>query len=277
MKKLLKLGFLFVVLIGIAATAAADTITTSSSNLDFAVNDRGSFYVESSQIPPGAGSPPGVDASSSISGSLFNLIANSTGYSDAGLVLYFNNGGLRLGDLKSVSIVSTGSPLSINLWLDTGGDGKFFAFNSNGLMTGLNGDSYGSGSGSSLDENSSIYMTAGNGAGGTYTLAQLQTGVVPGINSDTRAALWIGITNNGSADIFSVTISTLGEDAALFSYKKCLSGNTTATGANVSSTQSDFPIAVHICPNCTNPNFNATEKAHFFGSWNANGKRVQFF
>jgi hypothetical protein len=61
-----------------------------------------------------------------------------------------------------------------------------------------------------------------------------------------------------------------------YSYKKCFDGNTTATGANISSTQSGFPIAVHICPNCTSPNFTATEKTHFFGSWDANGKRVQF-
>jgi photosystem II stability/assembly factor-like uncharacterized protein len=62
-----------------------------------------------------------------------------------------------------------------------------------------------------------------------------------------------------------------------YSYKKCLNGDTTtATGINVVSTQTDFPIAVHICPNCTSPNFNSTEKAHFFGLWNVNGKRVQF-
>ena len=126
MKKLLTLGCLFVVFMGVAALATADTITTSSCNVDFAVNDSGSFYVRSSQIVP-AGSPPGLEASSSISGSTFDLTANSAGYSDAGIVLYFN-GSLTLGDLKSVSVVSAGSPVSINLWLDTGGDGQFFAF-----------------------------------------------------------------------------------------------------------------------------------------------------
>ncbi len=212
MKKLLKLGYLFVVLIGIAATAAADTITTSSCNVDFAVNDSGSFYVRSSQIVP-AGSPPGLEASSSISGSNFHLTANSTGYSDTGIVLYFN-GGLKLGDLKTVSVSSTGSPVSINLWLDTGGDGNFFAFNSNAQMTGLNGDTYGTGAGgASLDANTSIVITAGNGAGHSYTLAQLQAGVVPGITSNTGASLWIGITNPGSADISGIVVGTAAESA----------------------------------------------------------------
>ena len=80
-------------------------------------------------------------------------------------------------------------------------------------MTGLNSDSYGSHSGASLDASSSIYMMSGNGAGQTYTLAQLQAGVVPGINGNTPAALWIGITNNGSADISSVAVWTAAENA----------------------------------------------------------------
>jgi len=211
MKKLLMLGCLFVVFMCVAAPATADTFTTSSCNLDFAVNDSGSFYVRNSRIVP-AGSPPGLEASSSISGPAFNLSATSAGYSDAGIVLYFD-GRLKLGDLKSASVVSSGSPVSINLWLDTGGDGRFFTFNGSGLMTGLNGDSYGSHSGASLDATSSIYMMGGNGAGQTYTLTQLQAGVIPGINGNTRAALWIGITNNGSAAITGVTVRTAAENA----------------------------------------------------------------
>jgi hypothetical protein len=205
MKRLLML-VLFAVFIGVAGLANADTFTISGSNVDFAVNDGGSFYVRSSQILP-AGSPPGVDASSSISGSNFHLTATAIqpAYSDAGIVLYFN-GGLKLGDLQSVSVVNTGSPVSINLWLDTGGDGNFFAFDGNGMMTVLNGDSYGSSGAASLDANTSIEMFAGNGAGHTYTLAQLQAGTVPGIDSNTGAALWIGITNPNSADISSITV-----------------------------------------------------------------------
>jgi hypothetical protein len=199
---------LFAVFISVAGLANAETFTISSCNIDFAVNDGGHFYVRSSQIPGGAGSPPGVDASSAISGSSFHLTAAGSGYSDSGIVLYFN-GGLKLGDLQSVSVSGTGSPVTINLWLDTGGDGNFFAFDGNGMMTGLNGDSYGSGA-ASLDAGTSIEMFAGNGAGHTYTLAQLQAGAVSGITVNTGIALWIGITNPGTADISSVAVSAAG-------------------------------------------------------------------
>ena len=188
-----------------AGFAEADTFTVSSGSVDFCVND-GSFYVKSSQIPAGASSP-GLNASSSISGSNFHLTASGPGYSDAGIVLYFS-GGLQLGDIESVSVAGTGGPLSINLWLDTSGDGQFFTFDTSGQLTGLNGDSYSSSSGTHFDANSSVYMQGGNGAGNTYTLAQLQAGVVPGIDGNTPVAIWIGITNSGGApaDISRVTV-----------------------------------------------------------------------
>lgn len=195
--------------IGLSVTTTmAGTFTTSSGNVSFSVNDSGSFYVRNLPMPPGAGTPPGVNASSSISGSTFHLTAGGAGYSDAGIVLYFN-GGFRLMDLQGVSVVSSGSSPMINLWFDTSGDGQFFQLNGSGLLTGLNGDSYGSGNSPSLNSTSLIYMQGGNGAGNAYTLAQLQAGVVPGINGNTLTSLWIGITNSsgGPADISSVTVS----------------------------------------------------------------------
>jgi hypothetical protein len=213
MRRFLTPVCLLVFFAGLASTAAADSFTTSSCGVDFAVNDGGSFYVRSSQIPPGAGSPPGLDASSSISGADFHLEAGGAGYSDSGIVLYFN-GSLKLGDLKSVTVSGTVNPATINLWLDTGGDGKFFAFDGNGMMTGLNNDTYGSG-GVSLDTSTPISIMAGNGAGGTYTLAQLQAGAVAGINVNTRAALWIGITNTATADISGVSVWVAGGGATL--------------------------------------------------------------
>jgi hypothetical protein len=213
MKNIFTLGCIFMVIMGFAALAMADMVTTSSCNVSFSVNESNAFYVRGSQIVP-AVSPPGLEATATITGSYFALSANSAGYSDSGIVLYFN-GGLKLGDLKSVSVVSTGSPVSINLWLDTGGDGSFFAFDANGMMTGLNGDSYGGHGGASLDATSSIQMFGGNGAGHTYTLAQLQSGTVPGIDRNTRAALWIGITNNNTADISSIAVGIDEEGAAL--------------------------------------------------------------
>jgi hypothetical protein len=142
---------------------------------------------------------------------MFHMTASGSAYSDAGIVLYFN-GTLHLGDLQSVSIASTGSPLAMNLWLDSGGDGQFFAFDATGLLTGLNGDSYGGHNGNTHDTTSPFYMLGGNGAGNTYTLSQLQSGAVSGISAATPVALWIGITNSGGssleADVASVTVTT---------------------------------------------------------------------
>jgi hypothetical protein len=197
--------------LGIAtpALAGVQTFDTSSSSVRYAVND-GGFWVKTAQIPASSSSP-GLNATSAIVGSAFHITASGSAYSDSGIVLYFD-GTLKLGDLQSVSIASTGSPVGMNLWLDSGGDGTFFAFNSNGLYTGLNGDSYGSHSGNTHNASSPFYMQGGNGAGGTYTLGQLQTGAVPGIGAATPVALWIGTTNAGgstlSADIATVTVTT---------------------------------------------------------------------
>jgi hypothetical protein len=191
------------------ARTAVVTFDASSTNVRFAVND-GGFWVETAQIPPNSSSP-GLNATSSIAASAFQLTASGASYSDAGIVLYFD-GSLKLGDLLSVNISSDGSPLSMNLWLDSGGDGKFFAFDSNGLYSGLNGDSYGGHNGETHDLTSPFYMLGGNGVGNTYTLAQLQSGSATGIDANTRVALWIGITNGGgtslTAHITSVTVTS---------------------------------------------------------------------
>jgi len=123
---------------------------------------------------------------------------------------------LTLGEIEGVSVVSTGAPLAVNLWMDSGGDGSIFSFDSStGLMLSLNGDSYAGCGPPSIDTTTSnCYMLGGNGAGGSYTLSQLQSGAVAGINSSTVADLWIGITNPGgqtlAADITSITVTTPG-------------------------------------------------------------------
>jgi hypothetical protein len=61
-----------------------------------------------------------------------------------------------------------------------------------------------------------------------------------------------------------------------YAYQKQLVFNTSATGANVSSNQTSFPISVDIKPGATN-NWSASDGNNFFGAWNVSGKRVQFF
>jgi len=203
MKRILWMGFLFTVFMSFAMPAMA-TLTTfdvSSSDVYFAINDSG-FYVS----PTGFST---ANAQSVISGANFHIQAAAPA-GDSGIVFYFN-GGLTLGNLQSVSISTVGgTPLNLNLWLDRGGDGKFFSFNAIQL-TSLNGDSY-AGAGpqtATYNSTSSFYMLGGSGAGGTYTLAQIQGGAVSGIGPNTLTALWVGANAPISADISSVAVSTV--------------------------------------------------------------------
>ncbi|MBU2109384.1 DUF2341 domain-containing protein, partial [Patescibacteria group bacterium] len=59
-----------------------------------------------------------------------------------------------------------------------------------------------------------------------------------------------------------------------FSYKKQITFNTTSTGAAVTTSQTNFPVAVHI--NASSWPTDA-EANHFFDNSNVGGKRVQFF
>ncbi len=196
------------------ATLPAETITFTGASPDVgsAINSDGFFVSPDTHTLPLMGTNANAYD--------FHLDASGSGYSDAGLVLFLD-GGLTLGELQSVSVDSTGSPLAVNLWLDTGGDGSFFAYGglSGYQFTGLNGDSYAGCGAPTIDAASSCYVLGGNGAGSSPTLADLQAGTVPGIGADTKVALWIGITNPGgqnlSADISSITVSATPEPASL--------------------------------------------------------------
>jgi len=197
----------------VACTAVADTFTPTSSSVMYALNDGSSFYVSSNPITL-AGNFSGLNGDATA----FNLSAS---VGDVGLVLYFSNPFL-LGDLQSISVAGTGTPVSVNLWLDTGLDGKFFSFASSdfstpNLLTGLNGDSYATGPGT-VTESSLFYMMAGDGAGGSYTLLQLQDGLVDGIDDNTRVALWVGFEGApgpASAEITSMQVIPTPEPSSL--------------------------------------------------------------
>jgi len=207
-----------------AATAMADikTFTASSSGVYYAINGTLSgtsgFFVSPTGLT-------GTNASATNNGSEFVLSATGSTYSDAGIVLYFN-GGLKLGNISTISVNGTNlANVEVNLWLDTNGDGKFFEFNGDEL-TGLDGDSYaGCPSGGNINSASQCYMLGGVGAGATYTLSQLQSGADPGISGSTPAALWIGLTNSNSSNIYSVTVNTPEAGAvALLIVMLCLVG-----------------------------------------------------
>ncbi len=202
-----------------AATAGASQVfTTSSTGVDYAVNDNG-FYVSGSPITVGTAAYAGTN------GSNFSLLADSTqGANDSGIVLYFN-GGLTLGQLTGVTVsnyTASNNLLSVNLWLDTSGDGKFFAFSGDEL-TSLNGDTYVAQSNPAnngqlnVNGTTSFYDMGVDGAGGTYTLAQLQAGDVVGISASTPVAIWIGQngTDAYTATFGSVDVSTTPEPISM--------------------------------------------------------------
>lgn len=199
---------IMILLAGFAPLATAGTITLTPTNQQGVVGsaiNSGGFFVWPDTT--------GLFGSNAWVAD-FSLNAGGSGYSDAGLVL-FNGGGLKLGQLKQVSVVSTGAPLAVNLWLDTGGDGKFFAYGglSGYELTGLAGDTYASCGAPTFNSSSTCDIFAGNGAGSQKTLGQLQLGNVLGIDSNTPAALWVGIVGSGqwsNAEISSISITTAG-------------------------------------------------------------------
>jgi hypothetical protein len=199
MKRAVFMGFLLAIFVCLSTSAMADTFIPGSSGVNYAINDGSDFFTNSAGYNTG-------DVQSYNAGSYFYLTTAASGYSDAGIVLYFN-GGLKLGDLLNISADYTGASLYVNLWLDTSGDGSFFEYDGDHYLS-LNGDSYFGGApfGSGIDENSVFQGWGGLGQGGNYTLAQLQAGEVAGIDADTLLAIYIGFSGeNTTANISSLT------------------------------------------------------------------------
>jgi hypothetical protein len=203
------------------AGLTAETITSTSPNVGSAISSDGFFVSNDTHGFPLFGTNANAYD--------FHLDASGAGYSDAGLLLYLD-GGLTLGQLQSVSVDSTGSPLAVNLWLDTGGDSSFFAYGglSGYELTSLNSDSYAGCGSPTISDTSSCYMLGGNGAGSTNSLADLRAGTIAGIDANTRVALWIGITNPGgqtlSADITSITVNATPEPVSFLLFGTGLAG-----------------------------------------------------
>lgn len=130
-------------------------------------------------------------------GSVTASISSVSGYADSGYVVYQDT----LGSLSNFTLTGSGDTYSTNLWLDTGGNSEFFAWNSSGVLTGLDGDTYalgpGSSSGSLVVSGSTQFYLMSDGQ--NHTLSSLKNGDVSGISSSTKVAIWIGVnTSSGS-------------------------------------------------------------------------------
>ncbi len=115
----------------------------------------------------------------------------------------------RLGDITSILISGSGS-FTVNIYFDmnstndVSGNGPFFNW-SDDILAGLGGDTYGLGptitnSGTITPGDSVFLMLNGN----TYTIAQLQSGVIAGIGSSTVVGFWFGVTNHPTTAQFEI-------------------------------------------------------------------------
>jgi hypothetical protein len=195
----------FVLVFAGLSSASTIVFTPSSSGVSYSVTNSTGFFVSNTEIT-------GTCAAAGISGSVFALSAVAP-CPGAGIVLFFN-GGLTLGQLQSVTVdTDNSSVMNINLWLDTSGDGKFFAFDGAGMLTSLNGDSYGSfGNITFLNAASSPAFFLGPASAYSGTLADLQAAY-----PNAPVAIWAGINAGDPADISSITVvDTAPEPASMF-------------------------------------------------------------
>jgi hypothetical protein len=142
-------------------------------------------------------------------GILTTLTPRTTGipYADLGFGYTFGT----LGNVTSISINGSGT-YSINVWFDmnttddTAGNGPFFSWSGN-VMTGVHGDTYGLGptitnNGTITPSDSVFLMLNGN----TYTIAQLQSGAVGGIDNNTLVGFWFGVINHPTTTQFEIDL-----------------------------------------------------------------------
>ncbi len=177
---------------------------------DFTINDGTNFVRNETPFVRSLG--PAVDqfaAQAQNGGQVGLVISKAPGYADDGFYIVLG----KLSQLNEIALQTNGSdPVSVNLWLDKGGDGDFFAWNDQNQLTGLNGDVYGAAATSkgSITVNDSTTVSDLSSIGGNFTLAQLKSGSAGGINGDTNVAVWVGIccgSGSQSAGIQSLSVN----------------------------------------------------------------------
>jgi len=142
-------------------------------------------------------------------GILTTLTPRTTGipYADLGLGYTFG----KLGDITSIPITGSGS-YSVNVYFDmnstndVGGNGPFFRW-SGDIFSGLDGDTYGLGpsmtNSGTITPGDSVYLMLD---GNTYTIAQLQSGAVAGIDGNTLVGFWFGVINHPTTAQFEIDL-----------------------------------------------------------------------
>ncbi len=166
----------------------------------YTINDGTNFSRSTSPVSSGV-----ATQTNNSDGSVTVSINSTSGYADSGFVLYEGT----LGDLPNFTVNGTGNQYSLNLWLDTSSDNDYFAWDSNGVFTGLNSDTYALGPASStgtdaISGSSQFYLMSDSQ---NHTFSDLKNGSVSGISSSTKVAVWVGVnTTSGST---SATITSI--------------------------------------------------------------------
>ena len=119
-------------------------------------------------------------------GAVTLTITNATAGEDNGFYMYV--GTLQyFNSLKVVGAPATG-PFSANIYLDVDNDDEFFTWTPLNTFSSLGADAHFTGPSSVADvltiDTTSVF--------GTYTLAQIKAGAVPGTSAGTRVAIWVG-------------------------------------------------------------------------------------
>jgi len=174
-------------------TSLADNVT------DYYGNNGSSYSRQSTPFTSGI-----ATQTSNSDGSVTVAVNSAPGYADSGFTLYSGT----LGDLPNFTVNGTGN-YGLNLWFDSNNDNSFFQWDSNGVLTSLNGDTYGLGPSSSsgtlaVSGSSQFYMMSD---GQNHSLSDLKSGSVSGISSSTKVTIWIGV-NVGSGST-SATINSI--------------------------------------------------------------------
>ncbi len=186
--------FALVFLVGglVVSTANAATVVEQVDHYTYYTNDNGTFAQSTAPVIMTNGAF-GISQTANSDGSVTAGFSGVTGYADSGF--YVQSG--TLGNFKSVLLKATpdSDNFGVNIWFDKNNDSSFFSWNTDNTYAGVGGDLYSLGPTSSNgtllvnDSSSFNMMSPGNG---TYTVAQLKSGSVPGVDSNTKIALWIG-------------------------------------------------------------------------------------
>jgi hypothetical protein len=184
------------------------TPVTVSVALYYAYTLAGGTWSRSSVPVSVSNGPDSLSQAVNPDGSVTLTTTNPSGGEDNGF--YFSVGTLNyLNSLSSLSVAGTGS-FSANLYLDVDNDGEFFTWTppANTVYAGLGSDQYYTGPSAVagvLTINATSTFAATSGPAASYTLARLRSGAVPGVNGNTRAAIWLGFGGTGTATIGAVT------------------------------------------------------------------------